>query len=176
MKHITESKAIEILRKHADSEKSFQHVLAHVKAVQTVSLRIASQCHSPLDTELIRIGSLLHDIGRFAKLTGKERIRHGIIGADILRREGLPEEYARICERHIGVGIKKEDIIKQGLPLPVQDYVPVSKEEKIIAHVDNLVFGSEEKTFQDVLDRFAKELGEDYVRRAKELKREIESF
>ncbi len=172
---ITEQEAINLLEKHSSSPKSFQYVLAHVQAVQRVAVRIAAECKG-VDMEVIAIGSLLHDIGRFAELKGKERVRHGIIGGQILREEGVDEAIARIAERHIGVGIRKKDIIEQDLPLPHQDFVPETREEKIIAHADNLIFGHEEKPFEAVVERFRRELGEQYVLRAKKLQKEIEEM
>ena len=115
MQRINEDKAISLLKKYADSEKSFLKVLRHVKAVQKVALRIASQCKG-VDIELIRIGSLLHDIGRFSCPPGKGTCRHGLIGAKILGKEGL-SEIASIAERHLGAGISKEEVISQGLEL-----------------------------------------------------------
>lgn len=171
----SEKEAIALLKKYSDSKESFDYVLAHVKAVRKLALKIAKKCPD-VDIEIVSIGSLLHDIGRFHKLTGKDRIKHGIIGAQILRKEGLHESLARICERHIGVGILACDIEKQQLPLPKKDFVPETKEEKIIAHADNHVFGSVEKSFEDVLDRFVRELGDEHVARAIALKKEIESW
>src|SRR3989338_7278903 len=64
MRLITEEQAISLLKKYAPSEEIFQKVLAHVKAVQKVALQIAERCPG-VNMELIIIGSLLHDIGRF---------------------------------------------------------------------------------------------------------------
>ena len=46
------------------------------------------------------------------------------------------EKYARICERHTGSGLTAEDIRCQGLPLPEQDYLPETDEEKLICLAD----------------------------------------
>ena len=170
---ITEKEAIELLKKYSTDERSFKIVLNHVKEVQRVALRIASKING-VDIELIRIGSLLHDIGRFA-VKGQDPTRHGMLGGEILRKEGL-KEFASIAETHVGVGIKKEDIEKQGLDLPLRDFVPETKEEKIIAHADNLVFGDKEVKFEMVLDKYRKELGEEYVERLKRFKKEIEKM
>lgn len=57
------------------------------------------------------------------------------MGSEILNLEGYPK-HALVAERHTGVGLCKEDIIKDNLPLPHQDYIPVSIEEKIISYAD----------------------------------------
>ena len=164
------------------------------QATQTADIdengRITCKIKNPSPTHLVNIDNfgtlLVNVISLLLKFAGAIAVLLRWLCAAVLfaipivfqpeLRRALEQMGQRGLWQRRFAGLEKEDIIKQGLPLPVQDYVPVSKEEKIIAHVDNLVFGSEEKTFQDVLDRFAKELGEDYVRRAKELKREIESF
>ena len=85
---------------------------------------------------------LLHDIGvcrivapKIGLEQGFPYIMHGIIGREILEQEGLPR-HALVCERHIGVGLTVEDIIRQGLPLPQRDMSPVSTAEQIVCFAD----------------------------------------
>jgi uncharacterized protein (TIGR00295 family) len=174
MKEITEEEAIALLRKYSDSEEHFNKVLAHVKAVQKVAIRIAEKVKG-IDMYKIRIGSILHDIGRFSCPPGKDTCKHGHLGAEILRKEGL-DDIAEIAAKHLGAGIRKEDIDKQALPLPSMDFVPETMEEKIIAHADNLIFGDREGTFEEVVERYRKELGEEYVSRLNKLKKEVEEM
>jgi len=174
MKRITEKQAIELLKKHSSSKKVFEKILNHSLTVKKIALRVANN-YSDINLYQIKIGSLLHDIGRFFCFSEKNKIKHGLVGAEILRKEGLLD-IALITERHIGVGITREDIIKQKLDLPKKDFLPISKEEKIIAYADNLAFDKKEKTIQDVMKRFKKELGDEYVERILKLKKEIENF
>jgi uncharacterized protein len=58
-----------------------------------------------------------------------------VLGAERLRAEGL-EQYANVCERHTGAGITREEILREGLPLPPRDLIPLSWEEKIICFAD----------------------------------------
>jgi uncharacterized protein len=95
------------------------------------------------DLRFIEEAAMLHDIGIIRTHVpelgcfGKEPYaKHGIIGREMLEKEGLPK-HALICERHTGVGITKEDIEKQGLPLPARDMIPLTLEEEIIALADN---------------------------------------
>jgi len=166
--------AIELLKKHAPNNDAFEKVLAHSKAVMRVAVRIAEKVDG-VDMAFIRDASLLHDIGRFRCPPGEGTIHHGVEGGKILRDEGLPE-YAKVAERHLGVGITKEDIKKQGLDLPDQDFLPVSKAEKIITYADNLIEGDQERDMEYVISRFNKELGEEYGDRAKKLHDEIEDM
>lgn len=85
---------------------------------------------------------MLHDIGIFKcyaagiQCFGTEPyICHGRIGAELLRLEGFPR-HARVCERHTGAGITKAQIIAQTLPLPQQDFLPETMEEKVICYAD----------------------------------------
>ncbi|MBS3126211.1 HDIG domain-containing protein [Candidatus Woesearchaeota archaeon] len=174
MKHITEKEAISLLKKYSPDERVFKIVLNHVKAVQKKALAMA-QGIPGLDLELIKIGSLLHDIGRFKTGPGPKGIRHGVIGGEILRKEGVGQ-YASIAECHIGAGIRKEDIEKQKLDLPLKDFIPETKEEKIVAQADNYIFGDKEAPFEKVLERFEKELGHDYAERVKRMQKEIDGM
>jgi len=175
MRDLTEDEAIALLKKYSSSEEMFQKILAHVKAVQKVALRIADGC-AGVDVHTVSIGSLLHDIGRFQSPSGPQGIIHGVKGGEICRKEGLLEKYALICERHIGAGIPKEEIIKKKLPLPEKDFIPESPEEKIIAHADNLIFGTREGTFQEVVERYRRELGEEYAAAFIKLKEDVEKM
>ncbi|MCR4914585.1 MAG: HDIG domain-containing protein [Prevotella sp.] len=118
-------------------------LLKHSHQVTDRSLLIASQ-HPELnaDSAFLEEAAMLHDIGiRWCHAPsifceGKEPyIRHGLIGAELLRQEGY-ERHARVCERHTGTGITIEQIERQHLPLPPADYQPVSIEEIIICYAD----------------------------------------
>ena len=69
---------------------------------------------------------------------------------------GFDERLALIAERHIGAGITKEEAIELGLP--PKDYLPVTLEEKIVAHADNLIFGTERVEIDAVIKKFEKRL------------------
>ena len=163
MKLITEKQAIALLKKYSNDKKSFDIVLKHSKAVQKVALGIAKKI-SGVDIDFIKTSCILHDIGRFRFPPGKYSIMHGVEGARILRKEGLPK-HALVAERHLGVGITKQDIKEQKLELPLKEYVPKTIEEKIISYADNIVFGKREGTIQEVIKRYKKEVGEFLVPR-----------
>ena len=72
-----------------------------------------------MDREFLEESAMLHDIGIrwchapsiFCQGT-EPYICHGLIGADLLRREGW-ERHALVCERHTGTGLTSEQIQKQ---------------------------------------------------------------
>ena len=65
----------------------------------------------------------------------KDYICHGYLGGQILQKEGLPK-HALICERHVGVGITRQDILQHQLDLPARDMIPQTIEEIVICFAD----------------------------------------
>lgn len=117
--------------------------LDHCRSVAELALKINSERALGLDPDTVETAAMLHDIGIFLTdadvidCHGSEPyIRHGILGAGLLRSEGAPEEYARIAERHTGAGITADDVRTMGLPLPEADYTPVSTLERLICYAD----------------------------------------
>jgi len=131
--------ALKLLQKYnADGR-----VMDHLWAVHDYAMEIAGQIEC--DQDLVEVGSLLHDIGR----TRSHNKDHAIIGADILRKEGVDEAIVNIVERHIGAGLTEPEAIKLGLP--PKNYVPQTIEEKIVCHADNLIGGTERVSIQDTI-------------------------
>ena len=118
---------------------------------------------------------MLHDIGIFKcnapgiYCFGSEPyLIHGRIGAELLRAEGYPK-HARVCERHTGAGITKEEIIRLNLPLPHQDFLPETMEEKVICYADKFFSKTHpevEKTIEQA-ERSLKRFGEEGLERFK---------
>ena len=135
---------IEILSEHYEPESKIFHIMVeHGRRVCTKAIK-AAKCvpHLNPDIDFIREASMLHDIGIFltsASDIGCEGdqpyICHGYLGRELLDGKGF-KRHALVCERHLGVGLTAEDIMQQGLPLPVRDMVPVSIEELIISYAD----------------------------------------
>lgn len=125
-------------------DKAKSLLLVHGHLVARLAIRVVElvEKSESVDRVFVEQAALLHDIGMLFTATPKlgchgdrPYITHGIIGAEILRKEGLPR-HARVCERHIGVGLSIEDIRDQGLPLPLRDMRPQTLEEKIVAYAD----------------------------------------
>ncbi len=133
---------IAILRKHAKSDHTFRILLVHSHMVAAKALAIATRASIEVDLPFVAQATLLHDIGIVAThapdlgCTGSAPyIMHGVLGREILEGEGLLR-HALVCERHTGLGITKEDIRRQGLPLPERDLCPVTPEEHLICLAD----------------------------------------
>ena len=117
------------------------------------------------DAAFVEEAAMLHDIGIF--LTDADAIHcfgkyhylcHGYLGADLLRKEGLPR-HALVAERHTGTGLTLKQILERDLPVPHRDMVPVSVEEKIICFADKFYSKTrpqEEKTVEQAENSLVK--------------------
>jgi len=144
-------------------------VIKHCEAVSNYAVSLARKIRDrghKVDVEFIEVAALLHDVGR-SKTHG---IDHGLAGAKILSDH---PGFARVCERHIGAGLTKEEAEELGLPK--KDFLPETIEEKIIAHADNMVRGSEAVSLKETTEFFEKRLGKNHpgVERVKKLSDEI---
>lgn len=133
-----------IIDKYYIEDNELKNILIiHSQSVARKALQIVSlHPEYNLDYDFIKEAAMLHDIGIIRtdapgiQCHGTEPyIRHGILGAEILRAEGFPC-HARVCERHTGAGISIDEIERQHLPLPHHDFLPVSMEEKLICYAD----------------------------------------
>lgn len=153
-------------------------VWQHSSLVARKAMQITDECPDlHIDRDFVYEAALLHDIGVFLTdapsicCTGSEPyIRHGILGAELLRNEGYPL-HARVCERHTGSGITREEIIAQGLPLPPQDLLPESLEEKLVCYADKF-FSKSHPDREKKIEKIKKGLaayGDDSIKRFEEL-------
>lgn len=133
--------------------------MRHCRSVADLAMEIAGR--KGISATEAEAAAMLHDIGIFLtdapsiECHGKEPyICHGILGGRLLRREGVAETMARVCERHTGAGITRDDILCQSLPLPPDgDYMPVTPLERLICYADKFYSKSgsmERKTFERV--------------------------
>ena len=118
-------------------------LLSHSRSVAELALEIATRHNLPIEPSVIESAAMLHDIGIFLTYApsiechGTEPyIRHGILGAALLRSIGADERYARVAERHTGSGLTADEIKLQHLPLPERDYLPETLLEKLICYAD----------------------------------------
>lgn len=122
-----------------------KEVIDHCLAVRAVAVAIARKAHA--DVALVEAGALLHDIGR-SKTQG---MTHALEGGRIARQLGLPTTLVGIIEHHIGAGIPKDEAVALGLP--AQDFLPLTLEEKIVAHADNLTADHHRQPIADEIAR-----------------------
>ncbi|WP_348519558.1 HD domain-containing protein [Bifidobacterium sp. ESL0798] len=101
-----------------------------------------------LDENLAVVGAMLHDIGTYLVLKhdgsdgerlqfdGPNYILHGLRGYDWLIGQGVDESIAQFARNHTGVGLTREQVVAQGLPLPPADYVPMNLEQEVVMVAD----------------------------------------
>ncbi len=174
-----------IIDKYYNENVALRHILiTHSQSVAQLALQIAS-LHPELhiDTDFVRTASMLHDIGIVLtdapgiECFGTEPyIRHGVCGAEMLRKEGVDERYARVCEHHTGAGLTLDDIVNQDLPLPHRSLVPETIEEKLICYADKFFSKTHldrQKTVEQAEQSLAK-FGGDTIERFREMHRLFE--
>jgi len=135
---------LEIIDRHYKDNPDLRSLLIrHSEDVARKALSAAQHYHElDIDLQFVFEAAMLHDIGIFKTSApeihcfgGEQYLRHGILGAELLRNEGWPR-HALVCERHTGAGVTKEEIAAQRLPLPFADFLPVSIEEQLICFAD----------------------------------------
>ena len=137
----SENECLRILRE----EGCRSNIIQHVCMVKMIAVAMAMA--SGANMRLVTAGALLHDLGRSRTQT----TLHSYEGARLLREKGLPEELARVVQRHMGAGFTHEEANVLGLP--EGDYMPETLEEKIVCHADNLVKGTAGiQTLREALD------------------------
>lgn len=124
-----------------------QIILTHSRQVADRALAILATHpewveSGEIDPVFVEEAAMLHDIGvvfcdapRIHCFGKHAYIEHGYLGAEILRQEGL-SKHASVAERHTGTGIDVEQIMREQLPIPLQDYTPRTLEEKLICYAD----------------------------------------
>lgn len=118
-------------------------VVTHGTMVSRLSLKMGRRLGLVSDDLLfLEQAALLHDIGicrvyapDIGLFGSHPYMMHGVCGREILEGEGLVR-HALVCERHIGVGLTEDDIVAQGLPLPVRDMSPCGLAEEIVCFAD----------------------------------------
>lgn len=129
---------------YRENQQAKKVLLAHSIQVARLAVSVAKHVNrtEAVDIAFVEQAAMLHDIGmlftdapKLACFGDEPYIRHGIIGANLLQKEGL-HRHAMVCERHIGVGLSVDDIKTQQLPLPFRDMSPQTTEETIVAYAD----------------------------------------
>jgi uncharacterized protein len=128
--------------RHAPTPEALDAVYVHCRIVAGVAEQLYASSGLDADLGLVRAGALLHDVGVYrlydaaGRLDQAGYIRHGLLGHELLRAEGLPEALCRFASRHTGVGLTKDDVLRQQLPLPPADYVAETPEEAVVMYAD----------------------------------------
>ncbi len=161
----SEGEALELHRKYGSNEI----VVRHCKKVAEVAKALADSFQRSgrkVDSQTLVAGALLHDIGRNRSRT----VNHGLLGAELLEREGVDDRVVQIVRRHVGAGLSPEEVKRVGLP--DLDFIPRTLEERIVCFADKMVASDRVRPFDQEVQRFAKK-GHD-VERLLALKRGLQ--
>ena len=163
------SECINLLIEYSIPDQIISHLLFTAQTAMMITRQLKKK-KIVLDCDLILAGALLHDIGR----SKSHNIDHGIVGAEILRTGGFPDELVSIVEKHIYAGISKQEAKELGLPY--KDYIPETYEEKIVAYADNVSKTNKIQGLEEVIKRFKRYLPETHsiLIRVKELHAEFD--
>ncbi|HEB32904.1 MAG TPA: hypothetical protein ENI15_18820 [Spirochaetes bacterium] len=150
---------IDVIRKMKDKEIPDERI-EHGGQVCDLALKIAARIEAKegvsLDHTNIMSGALIHDAG-FTRCKGKpitvsilgkkefevpeDVVLHGMYGAEIAKEMGFNYEVQMIILRHELIAVNLDERAQLGiLPLPAEDVVPVTWEEKAVMYADGLVF------------------------------------
>lgn len=143
----------DIHQQYAPSQAAYELVHTHCHIVADITFQLAQTYvagghNTHFNTELAVVGAWLHDIGTYQVFAhdgtdnmplafDRERyIVHGLLGYRLLLDAGFDESIARFARNHTGVGILKQEVIDENLPLPPADYVPDNDEQELVMYAD----------------------------------------
>ena len=175
-----ESEIKNLHRYYAPSQTAFDIIFSHCEIIWQICSQIINKNALKINIDLVKSGALLHDIGAYKLINAEgafdepNYIKHGIIGYNILKEKGFSEDLCRVAKCHTGLGLTKDYITKSNLPLPVDNYMAETVEERLVMYADkfhskNPKFNSFESYRTTALkfgeenaqkfDNFAKEFG-----------------
>jgi len=139
---LTDAAILALHEKHAPTPEALDLVYTHCVIVCGIAEQLHARSGADASLDLVRAGCLLHDVGVYrlyddaGRLDHANYIRHGILGHELLREEGVPEVICRFAAHHTGVGLSREDVLRQELPLPPGDYLAETPEETLVMYAD----------------------------------------
>jgi len=128
----SEEEAIDLMKNMGLLEKIIEHAKIVMKEAESIAQDIKNV---DINFNLVKIGALLHDIGR----TQSHDINHGEVGGNLCRKLNLPEELARVVETHVMGGLKPKEAASFGLN--ARSFLPETIEEKVVCLADKRVSG-----------------------------------
>ena len=151
-----------LIEKHTDSEELKRLLTVHSECVARKAIEVADAygMGDRIRRQFVWDAAMLHDIG-IGRCDAPgihchgtlPYICHGLAGSELLKEEGVGEDYQRVCERHTGSGLSALQIEAQGLPLPRRDFLPETLEEKLICYADKFFSKSGDPAREKTLER-----------------------
>jgi len=138
----TDEAIVALHEKYAPTPEALELVYTHCVIVGGIAEQLQARSGMDVSPDLVRAGCLLHDVGVYrlydgnGKLDHANYIRHGVLGHELLRAEGIPEVICRFASHHTGMGLSRDDVLRQELPLPPCDYLAETPEEALVMYAD----------------------------------------
>lgn len=138
----TYEEIVALHKKYAPSQAAFDLVFTHCQIVWELAEQLIKKSGLSVNAELVKVGCLLHDIGVYrlylpdGEIDHARYIKHGTEGYVLLRKEGFDEQLCRFASCHTGVGLTKQEIEAEGLPIPPADYLAETIEEQLVMYAD----------------------------------------
>lgn len=130
-------------RKYAPTNAAYDLVYGHCEIIWQIARQLIDRNKLAVDKNTVEAGCLLHDIGVYDYYDAAgnfdremDYTQHAVRGQKILETEHFPPIISRLVAHHLGVGLTAQDVKEQKLPIPVQDYVPETIEERLVAYAD----------------------------------------
>jgi uncharacterized protein len=122
--------AYQLLTRYGAQEPWVRHCVAVSRVARGVADRLERR---GIDSRLLVVGALLHDIGRYKT---QDAVLHGVEGYRLLTDLGHHQE-AFICASHVLCGMPRQEAVRYGLP--DQDFRPQTLEERLVPLIDGVV-------------------------------------
>jgi len=148
--------------------------MRHCEAVAKLAVETAEILQKKgvqVNLSLVEAGALLHDIGRSKTHT----VHHAIVGAEIAKSAGFPEQVVSILKRHVGGGITADEAKQLGWPTD-DVYIPFTLEEKIVSYADKMIESGKQVPVERTVKRLFREAKPEAARRVQKLHEEISAM
>lgn len=177
----TYEEIIALHRKYAPSQAAFDLVFTHCQIIWELAEQLIQKSSLPVNSELVKVGCLLHDVGVYrlylpnGEIDHANYIKHGTEGYALLKEEGFDEQLRRFASNHTGVGLTKKEIEEDKLPIPPSDYFAENPEERLTMYADKFHTKTTPPKFMTA-DTYAKKLekfGEEKVAHFRQFQNEL---
>lgn len=180
--HLVHTHCVIVAQLAQDIAQHRTEIVSQKASAEDMAAAVGLVSIGDIDEELLEVGALLHDIGTYRvfdsssdgrdpdsilRFDSQRYILHGVIGYRILLEEGYGESVAAFARNHTGVGVTRQQVISQHLPLAVDDYVPQSQEQEIVMYADKFNSKSHPPAFisQKLQEKRAARFGEENLLR-----------
>jgi len=165
----TREQAIQLLQQSNCPPQVINHCLAVSKLASKIAIQLQKK-GLKVDTKLVEVGALLHDIGR----SKTHSVDHSVVGAQVAKSMNLSDPLVNIIKRHLGAGVT--DFEAQMLGWPKDNYVPQTLEEKIVAYADKRIARNKKVPIEKEIKRLQDKNKLEAAERVRNLHNEITSL